>query len=94
MVIYRWNGTNPGNLVPKEDDYKKGGSISFSTKPKPNSAMTTIKAVNSTGVLYAVQDGVDHVTIYPIGGTAKEWHDAGPNSVWTKALKSVVVKYK
>ena len=94
MVIYRWNGTNPGNLVPTEADLNTNTSLSFSTIPKPNSAMTTIKAVNSTGVLYAVQDGVNHVTIYPIGGTVKEWHDAGPNSVWTKALESVVVKYK
>ena len=94
LVIYRWNGTNPGNLVPTEADLNTNTSLSFSTIPKPNSAMTTIKAVNSTGVLYAVQDGVNHVTIYPIGGTVKEWHDAGPNSVWTKALESVVVKYK
>ena len=34
-----------------------------------NVAVTTIEALNATGIVYAVQDGVSHVSVYPIGGT-------------------------
>ena len=56
--------------------------------------MTTMEALNSTGVVYAVYDGAGHVSVYPIGGTLEDWHNAGSSSIWTKAVKSVVVKWK
>ncbi len=92
-VIYRYNGTNPGNLTPKEKDLVGHGGLSFSTIPRPNSAKTTIEALNATGVVYAVQDGRTHVSVYPVGGTLQDWVIAGPNSIWTRAVKSVVVKW-
>ena len=55
--------------------------------------MTTIEAINATGVVYAVKDGSNHVSVYPVGGTMSDWVKAGAGSVWTQAVKSVVVKW-
>ena len=90
-VIYRYGGTNPGNLTPKEKD--KGSGLSFSTIPMPGAAMTTIEALNATGVVYAVQDNATHVSVRPVGATVEDWINAGSSSVWTQAVKSVVVKW-
>ena len=90
-VIYRYGGANPGNLTPKEKD--KGSGLSFSTIPKPGAAMTTIEALNATGVVCAVQDGATHVSVRPVGATMEEWINAGSSSVWTQAVKSVVIKW-
>ena len=96
-VIYRYGGTNPGNLTPSQRDVDlypiTGKGLSFSTVPKPGAAMTTIEALNATGVVYAVCDGAGHVSVHPIGGTLEDWHNAGSSSVWTTAVKSVVVKW-
>ena len=95
-VIYRYGGTNPGNLTPSQRDVElspiTGTGLSFSTIPKPGAAMTTIEAINSTSVLFAVMDGPTHVSVFPIGGTLADWHDAGTASIWTIVLKSIVVK--
>ena len=90
-VIYRYGGTNPGNLTPREIDKNTG--LSFSTIPKAGAAMTTIEAINATGVLYAVKDKATHVSVYPVGGSMKDWINEGSNSIWTKTLKSIVVKW-
>ena len=89
-VIYRYGGTNPGNLTPKAKDRYTG--LSFSTVPKPGSAMTTIEALNATGFVYAVRDGATHVSVRPLCGTMTDWINAGSNSIWTRAIKSVVIK--
>ena len=92
-VIYRYNGTNPGNLTPKEKDLIGHGGLSFSTIPKPGSAQTTIEKLNATGVVYAVQDSPTHVSVRPVGASIAEWREAGSSSIWTQAVKSVVVKW-
>ena len=90
-VLYRYGGPHPGNLTPKDKDKYSG--LSFSTIPLPGAAMTTIEDLNATGVVYAVRDGATHVSVIPIGGTMEDWINAGPNSVWTQAVHSVVVKW-
>lgn len=90
-TIYRYGGTNPGDLTPKEKDRYTG--LSFSTVPLPGAARTTIEDLNSTGLVYAVRDGATHVSVRPIGGSVKDWIDAGSSSIWTQAVKSVVVKW-
>ena len=90
-VIYRYGGTNPGNLTPKSKDKYSG--LSFSTVPMPGAAMTTIEALNATGVVYAVQDGLTHVSVRPVGATMEDWINAGSSSIWTQAVKSVVIKW-
>ena len=96
-VIYRYGGTNPGNLTPSQRDVDlyqtTGKGLSFSTVPKAGAAATTIEALNATGVVYAVYDGAGHVSVHPVGGTLEDWHNAGSSSVWTTAVKSVVVKW-
>ena len=90
-VIYRYGGTNPGNLTPKAKDKYTG--LSFSTVPMPGAAMTTIEALNATGVVYAVQDGLTHVSVRPVGAPMEAWINAGSGSIWTQAVKSVVIKW-
>ena len=90
-VIYRYGGTNPGNLTPKAKDKYTG--LSFSTVPMPGAAVTTIEALNATGVVYAVQDGPTHVSVRPVGATMEDWINAGSGSIWTQAVKSVVIKW-
>lgn len=72
---------------------KTGKGLSFSFTPEPGCAETTIEEVNATGVLYAKIDGVDHISVFPVGASLKQWHDAGTSSVWTQSLKSVVRKW-
>lgn len=88
--IYRYGGTNPGNLTPREVDVS--GGLSFSTIPKKGAAQTTIEAVNSTGILQAIKDGATHVTVKPVGATVLDWYNAGSTSIWTRILKSIVSK--
>ena len=92
-TIYRYGGTNPGNFVPSSRDVETNTGLSFSTVPRPGAAMTTIEELNATGVVYAYQDSLTHVTVKPIGGTIAEWRNQGTSSVWTKTIKSLVVKW-
>ena len=55
--------------------------------------MTTIEAINATGVVYAVKDGPTHVSVRPVGGTMQDWICAGSNSIWTQSVRSVVIKW-
>ena len=89
-VIYRYGGTNPGNLTPKNKDRFTG--LSFSTIPMPGAAKTTIEELNATGVVFAIQDGPTHVSVRPLNGTMDDWIKQGSDSKWTKAVKSVVWK--
>lgn len=91
--IYRFGGTNPCNYVPSKKDVKYNSCLSFSTIPAYNSGETTIEKVNATGVLKAYQDGEYHVSVCPIGETVQEWREQGTNSIWTKTLKSIIVKW-
>ena len=80
--------TSNGNYVARsvdEDVYKR--------QPLPGAAETTIEALNSTGVVYAIRDGKTHVSVRPVGGSMQDWIDAGAASIWTQAVKSVVVKW-
>ena len=90
-LIYRYGGTNPANLTPKEKDRFSG--LSFSTIPMPGAAVTTIEALNATGVVFAVKDGPHHVSVRPVGASMDDWINAGTMSIWTYAVKSVVVKW-
>ena len=97
VYIYRYNGASPENLTPSQRDVdlypKTGKGLSFSTTPRPGSAVTTIEALNATGVVYAIQDGANHVSVFPIGGTLEDWYNAGPSSHWTTAVESVVISW-
>ena len=51
-----------------------------------------MEALNATGVVYAVQDGATHVGVWPVIGTMDDWINADSSSIWTQAVKSVVIK--
>ena len=91
-VIYRFGYTGPEKLVPSVADVADSArtGLSFSTKYAPGAAKTTIEAVNSTGILFAIQDGKRHVSIYPVNATLAEWHAAGVSSIWTQTLIGVI----
>ena len=96
--IYRWGGTSPSNLTPSQRDVDlypiTGKGLSFSLVPGPGkNVMTTIEVLNATGVVYAICDGGNHVSVFPIDGTLEDWYKAGSSSKWTKAVKAVVVKW-
>ena len=55
--------------------------------------MTTIEALNATGVVYVVRDGLTHVSVRPVGAPIEAWINAGSGSIWTKAVRSVVLKW-
>ena len=91
--IYRYGAANPGNLTPRKIDADRKSGLSFSTIPSKNSVMTTIGKINSTGILYAIQDKPTHINVYPVGATTNDWYNAGPSSIWTQTLKSIVIKF-
>ena len=96
-VIYRRGGWNPANLTPSSNDVAKfpttGKGLSFVLTPEPGCVQTTIEEINATGILYAVIDGPNHVSVFPVGTTIAGWHDAGTSSIWTKTLRDLVKKY-
>ena len=87
--IYRYGGLN--NLKPRYKDRNSG--LSFSTVPQIGAAVTTIEAINVTGVVYAIQDSPTHVSVRPIGGTMDDWIQQGSQSIWTQAIKSIATIY-
>ena len=96
-VIYRRGGWNPSNLTPSSNDVAKfpttGKGLSFVLTPEPGCVQTTIEEINATGILYAVIDGQNHVSVFPVGTTLAGWHDAGTSSIWTTTLRALVKKY-
>ena len=94
ITIYRYRSTKTKNLVPRSNrDYD---GLSFSLIPPTSSqqfpaVVTTIDAVEATGILTTVQRG-NHVSIVPTNGTVKDWMLQGKDSCWTLALSTIVVK--
>lgn len=88
--IYRYGGSNPGNLTPQDKDWTSG--LSFATIYRPGAAVITIEAVNATGVLYAKKDGATHISVVPVNASVDDWIAAGSSSIWTQTLKSVLIK--
>ena len=92
-VIYRYHSTKTSNLAPRAGIDFDG--LSFSTIPPSANqypaVMTTIEAVNATGVLSAVRVGT-HVSIIPTTGTVGQWMAEGQNSLWSQALSLIVIE--
>jgi len=96
-VVYRYGATNPGNLTPKIKDAFSG--LSFSTVPPlpgQKAAVTTIGALNATGMVVAVRDGLTHVSVKPAPhmGTLQDWINTGSSHPCTAAVKSVVIPWE
>lgn len=92
-LIYRGGSGTAGNLTPKPKD---ANGLSFYRMPPapPNKyVVTSIEAVNSTGLLNATIDGANHVSVRPtIPGTMDSWIESrgsGHIHPYTAALQSV-----
>ena len=95
-VIYRWGSNSSTNLTPKTKDITTG--LSFSLTPPTDGrkfVTTTIGTVNSTGVLSAIPDGPNHVSVRPNGtsGSLAEWIATGPSHPYTSIMQSIVIPY-
>ena len=62
--IYRMGSGNGTNLTPRSTDVD-GLSYSLTPPTSGKYTVTTIEAVNATGVLVAEQNGTNHVSVYP-----------------------------
>ncbi|MFD1266686.1 RHS repeat domain-containing protein [Paenibacillus motobuensis] len=77
--IYRMGNDSPWNMTPRPVDVR--GGLSFTLKkPASRHVETTIEAINSTGILIAIIDGVDHVSVRPLNGSISYWASQRPNS--------------
>ena len=93
-IIYRYYSTRTENLAPRPGiDYD---GLSFSTRPptkKMQFTVTTIEAINRTGLMNALPPKNGHVLIQPIGGDVHEWMGLGMSSIWSQALSIIVEEY-
>jgi len=95
ITIYRYGSSSNTNLTPRPKDT---GGLSFSLMPPTSGkyVATTMQAVNATGILKAVKDGPNHVSIMPtIPSTMSSWIQSRPNAQisphpYTIVLKSIV----
>lgn len=82
-------------MTPRPKDI---GGLSFSLTPPASGKyiVTTMEAVNATGVLKAVKDGPNHVSVMPtIPSTMSGWIASRPNAQtsphpYTVTLKAIV----
>ena len=82
--------------MPSERDVATNSGLSFSTFPPlpgRKASVTTIEALNATGVVRAYQDRPGHVRVDPVVGTLADWRAGGSEHPCTIAVKSVVVKW-
>lgn len=71
------------NIIGKSDDlyevWKGYNKLSEFSRPLANGVS-------------AAHDGLTHVSVRPVGCSIQDWIDAGSKSIWTLAVKSVVIK--
>lgn len=81
-LIYRWGSGTYKNLTPRPGKDTTG--ISYSLVPPIDGSKyttTTIESINATGVLLAVQDSPNHVSVFPVDmSTMDEWMDSRVNA--------------
>ena len=94
-IIYRRGSDSAANLTPKEKDMLDGLSYTTVMPTKGNFTITTIEAINSSGMLIAVNDRDNHVAVRPIDPQKmQEWINSRPNASknphkYTKYLQSI-----
>jgi RHS repeat-associated protein len=96
-VIYRMGSGTNTNLTPRP--IKDVGGLSYQfTKPAGKFTMTTLEAINATGVLKAVPDGIDHISVSAtLPNQQAEWINSRTNAETdphplTSTLKAISVK--
>ena len=80
-TIYRKGSGNGTNLTPRIVDVN-GLSYQLSVPVVRPYTFTTMEAVNATGILLALKDGPDHVSIVPLNrAKMQEWINSRPNAL-------------
>ena len=83
-VIFRSGSGNATNMTLRPLPRDPSGALSFYLVPPAEGrfTMTTMEAVNATGVFTAVRDGVNHVSVRPTDPTAIQgWRDSHPTAL-------------
>jgi len=97
IIIYRLGSGNGTNLTPREKDLN---GLSYLLTMPENGPFTMIymDAINGTGILAAIQDGKNHVSVVPTDmSKMQEWMDSRPTAnqdphYYTKILQSLSFK--
>lgn len=86
QIVVTYTGENTIQFSYNGDGIRVGKNVNGSIE----------KYLYDTGnhvVLEVDGDGSHHVSVYPVGGKMSDWVKAGSSSIWTKAVKSVTVKW-
>ena len=91
-VIYRLGSGNATNLTPRQKDI---GGLSYQLTMPTSGAftMTTIEAINATGMLIAKKDASNHVSVLPDDITKmQEWIDSRPTALTDPHLYTIMLQ--
>ncbi|MBP2114943.1 RHS repeat domain-containing protein [Paenibacillus silagei] len=78
--IYRLGSDSPWNLTPREKDGTTGLSFLL-TRPSSGAYIeTTAEDINASGLLVAIIDGKNHVSVVPLDGRLTYWASQRPNT--------------
>ena len=93
IILYRYYASKTENLSPRVG--KDYDGLSFSTlPPRPGikAVMTTVDAINATGILKAIPTSSVHYIIVPTNATVTEWMVQGQGSLWSYMLSTTVIE--
>ncbi len=100
-AIYRTGSGNGTNLTPRTPrDDSTGLSYTLTKPDRGPYTVTSMEAVNATGVLVAVKDGPNHVAVIPTDmSKMPEWQATREHAnenphVYTKILQSISLKIR
>ena len=88
-VIYRRGNGNVTNLTPRHIDLHKGLSYELKVPATTDYTITTMEAINATGVLAAVIDKPNHVSVRPVNPL-----DMIEDHVMSKLIDNLIKKYE
>ncbi|WP_231578413.1 RHS repeat domain-containing protein [Paenibacillus sp. FSL H7-0357] len=78
--IYRLGSDSPWNLTPRATDATTGLSFQLTRPTSGGFIETTVEQINATGILVAIIDGQNHVSVVPTDGNLKYWASQRPNT--------------
>ena len=92
-ILYRYGGSSPNNFTPRLTDTD---GLSFSSLPPSNgkkAMVTTISAIEATGLLEVEKNGATHYSVKPKNAPVSAWISMGSSSIWTFAIRNICIKW-